>query len=111
MTDKSKPAECEGRIVDECDDTARTINVAPKPYTLLEDFAPLTKPEHDPALARRHHTSLWLQEFVARFQNRVEHGLVEQGIAHPLRDDNIDVLDVIRKRYVFDFSADNTVHF
>jgi hypothetical protein len=34
-------------------------------------------------------------------KNRVEHGLVEQGVAHPLRGDYIDVLDTIREEDLF----------
>jgi hypothetical protein len=40
-------------------------------------------------------------------KDRVEHRLVEQGVAHPLRDDYIDVLDTIREGDLFDFSADD----
>jgi hypothetical protein len=57
----------------------------------------------------RGHASLWFQESVARLQHRVEHRFVEQCAAHPFRDDDIDVLDIIQEGDLFNFSANDAV--
>lgn len=46
------------------------------------------------------HEPVWLQELVACDQHTVQHGFVEQELAHPLRD--YDVYLILRTRQFLD---------
>ena len=48
----------------------------------------------------------WRRSFLPGIQDGFEHGLVEEAVAHPLWDDDVDLLDAVRKRDFFDFALD-----
>ena len=53
----------------------------------------------------REHQPPGLQPLVPGEQDRVQHGLVEQAVAHPLRDDNVHLLYSIRQTDLLHFTA------
>ena len=54
----------------------------------------------------REHQTSGLQPLVSGEQDRVQHGLVEEAVAHPLRDDDVDLFDSIRQTDLLHLAAE-----
>ena len=53
------------------------------------------------------HETAGYEPLVTGVQDRVQHGLVEETVAHPFRNDNVDLFDAIWESIdIFDFSFD-----
>ena len=57
------------------------------------------------------HEAVGAQPLVARAQHRLQHALVEQAEAHPLRDDDVHALDAVRQLgHLLHFAAHQCHH-
>ena len=72
-----------------------TVNIVPEANSLLEELRGFTKSKHYLGLARCHN-STWAEEAISCVQDRIQHRLVEQGVSHPLRDDDVDLVEAFR---------------
>ena len=83
-----------------------TIDVTPETDALLVQLASFAESEHHLRLTGSHDT-ICAEEAVPRMEYRVEHGLVEERVPHPLGDDDVDLFVAFRQLDVFHLAADD----
>ena len=83
-----------------------TVDVVPEPDAIFEELSGLAQSELHLSLAGRHDAVI-TQETVPSVQDGIQHGLVQQGVAHPFGDDDVDLLEAFGERDVLDFPADD----
>lgn len=86
----------------------RTVYVLPKVDAFFGNFCRVRECEHHARAARRHE-SFRPKKAIARDEDRVEHALVYERVAHPLAHDDVHVLDSIRERDILNFALNNAV--
>ena len=83
-----------------------TVDVIPHPNPILVNISSPAQTEHHPTLTGSEDPSR-SEEAVPRYQDRIQHGFVQEGVTHPLGNNHIHFGHPIRKRDVFDFSPNH----
>src|SRR5688572_688864 len=97
ITDISNPIHTEGERCYKRRRLELTVYVVPEPNPFSVDLRRVAQAKHHLALTGCHDTAR-PEEPISGMEYRVQHRLIEQGVTHPLGDDNIYLLDVIGKR-------------
>ena len=86
------------------------VHVVPPVHLVLLVVAVLDGADVQRRLVGKHE-SVGGEPLVARVQHGLQHRLVEQAVAHPLRDDDVHLLDAVGQLDLLDFAANQRNHY